>query len=253
MTRTIRTIVVDDERHARQKLRALLSTAEDVEIIRECRTAPEAIAAIREAKPDLVFLDVQMPGGDGFDVLAGINGAAAHVIFVTAHDQYAVRAFEVEALDYLLKPFDRKRLTGALQRVRERMRDGGDLQEQLRALADRVRPSDSLERIMVKSAGRITFLRVSEIDWIEAADNYVRLHAGREKHLIRETMNHLESRLDPRKFVRIHRSAIVNVDAVQEIHTLFHGDHSVLLRTGAEIPLGRSFRERLETLFGDAL
>jgi len=250
----IRTVIVDDERHARQKVRALLAAAPDVEVVAECADGDDAVDTILELKPDLVFLDVQMPGRDGFDVLGAIGDAAANVIFVTAHDQYAVRAFEVQALDYLLKPFDRPRMQLALERVRARMRDGDDLQERLRALVEQVRPrGETLERIMVKSSGRITFLRVEEIDWIEAADNYVRLHAGRESHLIRETMNHLETKLDRKRFIRVHRKAIVNVDSVREIRSLFHGDHNILLRTGADIPLGRSYRERLEAIFGQTL
>jgi two-component system LytT family response regulator len=250
----IRTLIVDDERHARQKVRALLASAHDVEVIGECDDGDDAVASILELTPDLVFLDVQMPGRDGFDVLRAIGDAARNVIFVTAHDQYAVRAFEVQALDYLLKPFDRARMELALERVRARMRDGDDLQARLRALVEQVRPGgETLDRIMVKSAGRITFLRVEEIDWIEAADNYVRLHAGRETHLIRETMNHLETKLDRKRFVRVHRCAIVNIDSIREIRSLFHGDHNILLRTGADIPLGRSYRDRLELIFGGGL
>ena len=252
--KAIRTLIVDDERHARQKVRALLAAAADVEIIGECADGDDAVEIILEEKPDLVFLDVQMPGRDGFDVLRAIGDAARNVVFITAHDQYAVRAFEVQALDYLLKPFDRPRMELALERVRARMRDGNDLQAQLRALVEQVRPvGETLDRIMIKSSGRITFLRVEEIDWIEAADNYVRLHTGRETHLIRETMNHLETKLDRKRFVRVHRSAIVNIDSIQEIRSLFHGDHNILLRNGADIPLGRSYRDRLEAIFGRAL
>ena len=250
----LRTIIVDDERHARQKLRALLAAHADVEIAAECANGDDAVRAIRDMRPDLVFLDVQMPGRDGFDVMRAASDAVRHVIFVTAFDQYAVRAFDVQALDYLLKPFDRVRLEKALDRARIAMRGDGDLHDRLAALMEQVRPeSRPIDRMMVKSSGRITFLRVDEIDWIEAADNYVRVHAGREGHLIRETMNHLESQLDRRKFVRIHRSAIVNVDSIAEIRSLFHGDHSVRLRSGTEIPLGRSYRDRLEALFGRPL
>ena len=253
--KTMRTIIVDDERHARQKLRALLGSHADVEIVAECGNGDDAVAAIREARPDLVFLDVQIPGRDGFDVIATAGDAMRHVVFVTAFDQYAVRAFDVQALDYLLKPFDRMRLDKALERARAAVRgNDGDLRERLAALVEQVRPEPRpIDRMMVKSSGRITFLRVDEIDWIEAADNYVRVHAGKEGHLIRETMNHLETQLDRRKFVRIHRSAIVNVDSIAEIRSLFHGDHSIRLRTGAEIPLGRSYRDRLEALFGRPL
>ena len=252
--RAIRTIIVDDERHARQKLRALLPSHTDIEIVAECGDGNEAVDLIREVRPDLVFLDVQMPGRDGFDVIVGAGDAMRYVIFVTAFDQYAVRAFDVQALDYLLKPFDRVRLDKALERARAAIRGEGDLHDRLVALVEQVRPEPRpIDRMMVKSSGRITFLRVDEIDWIEAADNYVRVHAGREGHLIRETMNHLETQLDRRKFVRIHRSAIVNVDSIAEIRSLFHGDHSIRLRTGAEIPLGRSYRDRLEALFGRPL
>ena len=251
----IRTVIVDDERHARQKIRTMLARESDVEVVRECANGDDAIKAIRELQPDLVFLDVQMPGRDGFEVVRQSGDAARHVVFVTAFDQYAVKAFDVQALDYLLKPFDRARFEKALQRVRERMRGGGnDLQEKLRALVDHVKPErEPLDRMMIKSAGRITFLRVGEIDWIEAADNYVRVHSGRESHLIRETMANLDQQLDRRKFVRVHRSAIVNIDSIVEIRSLFHGDHSILLRTGAEIPLGRSYREKLEAVFGRPL
>ena len=251
----IRTIIVDDERHARQKIRALLTSVGDVEIVRECANGDDAIRVIREVRPDLVFLDVQMPGRNGFDVVREVGDAAKHVVFVTAFDQYAVRAFEVQALDYLLKPFDRARFEKTMQRARLQMGEGEGLQEKLLALVEQVQQprAAGLDRLMIRSAGRITFLRVGEIDWIEAADNYVRVHAGRESHLIRETMTHLESELDRRKFVRIHRSAIVNIDAIAEIRALFHGDYSVLLRTGVEIPLGRSFRERLEAVFGRPL
>ncbi len=249
----IRTIIVDDERHARQKIRTLLSSERDVEVIAECANGKEAVSAILEKKPDLVFLDVQMPAMDGFDVVRETGDAARHVIFVTAYDEYAVRAFEVQALDYILKPFDRERFDKTMTRVRERLKNGGELQEKLRTFLENVRPRSGRDRLMVKSAGRITFLRMTEIEWIEAADNYVRVHAGKETHLIRETMSNLESELDRRKFVRVHRSAIVNVDAISEIRSLFHGDHSIVLRTGTDIPLGRTFRDRLEGVLGKPL
>jgi two-component system LytT family response regulator len=250
----IRTVIVDDERHARQKIRALLGRERDIEIVAECANGKEAVAAIREKRPDLVFLDVQMPAMDGFEVVAATGDAARHVVFVTAYDEYAVRAFEVEALDYLLKPFDGARFARTMSRARERLSGGNDtLQEKLRAFLEQVKLRGGRDRIMIKSSGRITFLRAGEIEWVEAADNYVRIHAGKETHLIRETMSNLEEELDRRKFVRVHRSAIVNVDAIVEIRSLFHGDHSIVLRTGAEIPLGRTFRERLEHTLGKPL
>jgi two-component system LytT family response regulator len=219
--------------------------------VREC---DDAVAAVREHRPDLLFLDVQMPGCNGFDVVREAGSHARAVVFVTAHDRYAVRAFDVQALDYLLKPFDRDRFERALARVRERLRGGEDLQEKLRLFLDHVKPRGaSRERLMVRSAGRITFLRAAEVDWIEAADNYVRVHAGRETHLIRETMANLEGELDRRKFIRVHRSAIVNIDSIVEIRSLFHGDHSIVLRTGDEVSLGRTYREKLETALGRPL
>jgi two-component system LytT family response regulator len=250
----IRAIIVDDERHARQKIRALLASQKDIQVVAECANGDDAVAAVREHRPDLLFLDVQMPGCSGFDVVREAGSHARAVVFVTAHDQYAVRAFDVQALDYLLKPFDRDRFERTLTRVRERLRGGEDLQEKLRLFLDQVRPRGGLrERLMVRSAGRITFLRAAEVDWIEAADNYVRVHAGRETHLIRETMANLEGELDRRKFIRVHRSAIVNVDSIVEIRSLFHGDHSIVLRTGDEVSLGRTYREKLEGALGRPL
>jgi two-component system LytT family response regulator len=250
----IRTIVADDERHARQKLRTFLAEDKDVEIVAECANGEAAIEAIREHHPDLLFLDVQMPGRNGFDVVREAGAHARVIVFITAHDQYAVRAFDVQALDYLLKPFDRERLEQTLTRVRERLRSGEDLQEKLRLFLEQVKPRAALrDRLMVRAAGRITFLRAAEVDWIEAADNYVRVHAGRETHLIRETMANLEGELDRRKFIRVHRSAIVNVDSIVEIRSLFHGDHSIVLRTGDEVALGRTYREKLESVLGRPL
>jgi two-component system, LytTR family, response regulator len=251
---TIRAMIVDDERHARQKMRTLLEQEHDVSVVGECRNGTEAVSAIREQKPDLVFLDIEMPGCDGFEVLRETAPAACQIVFVTAYDHYAVRAFEVQALDYLLKPFDRDRLSSTLERVRERLRSGEDLQERLKAFLDGVKPrSGARDRLMIRSSGRITFIKTTDVDWLEAADNYVRVHSGKESHLIRETMANLESDLDSRRFVRVHRSAIINVDAIEEIRSMFHGDYSIRLRTGAEIPLGRTFRERLEAVLGRGL
>lgn len=244
----LRALIVDDERLARQKLRRLLTEEPDVEVVGDYGSGTEAVEAIRAERPDLVFLDVQMPGLDGFGVLREVGpGRAGRVVFVTAHDEHAVRAFEVEALDYLLKPFDRARFRQALDRARRERRQG--LEEKLAALLERVerveRPAERLERILVGSGGRMTFLKLREVDWIEAADNYVRLHAGREAHLVRETLRRLEPRLDPHLFLRIHRSAIVNLESVAEVRSLFHGDYDVLLRNGTALPVGRTYRDRL--------
>ena len=221
---TLRVLIVDDERLAREKIRGYLAGEPDVEIVGECASGGEAVAAIRARRPDVVFLDVQMPGGGGFDVLADVGAAAMAVIFVTAHDEYAVQAFEGDALDYLLKPFDRPRFRRALARARAAVRPLG--------------------RLMVREGDRIRLVPVAEIDWIEAADNYVTVHAGGREHLLREALSHLWGRLDPTRFARIHRRAIVNLEAVTEVRALPHGDREVTLRDGVRLPVGRSFRDR---------
>ena len=254
----LRTLIVDDERLARLKLRRFLDEQPDVEIVGECGSGAEAVERIRAEQPDLIFLDIQMPGLDGFGVLREIRKREAgperrgRVVFVTAHDEHAVRAFEVEALDYLLKPFDRARFQQTLDRVRRERRQS--LDEKIAALLEKIdqpEPEAQLDRILVRSGGRMTFLKLREVDWIEADDNYVRLHAGRAAHLVRETLRGLEPRLDPRLFLRIHRSAIVNIEAIAEIRSLFHGDYGVLLRDGTALPVGRTWRDRLLQRMGD--
>jgi two-component system LytT family response regulator len=245
----MRILIVDDEPLACERIRTLLAAESDVEIVGECHDGRSALAAIAALSPDLVFLDVQMPEMDGFAVLHNIApGRMPAVIFVTAFDQYAIRAFEVCALDYLLKPFDRERFTRALARGRAEYsrRGAGDLDTRLKnALEEWNNRRKYLDRLVIRSGGRVFFLRVEELDWIEAAGNYVRLHAGAEEHLYRETMARLESSLDPEKFARIHRSAIVNVDRVKELHPLFRGDYTVILRDGRELTLSKAYRDRL--------
>jgi two-component system, LytTR family, response regulator len=250
MTVPLRALIVDDERLAREKVRRLLEAEADVVIVGECGSGAEAVAVLRSASVDLVFLDIQMPGLSGFDVLREVGPSLmGRVVFVTAHDEFAVRAFDVQALDYLLKPFDSARFREALGRVRKRA--AGELHAQLSALLEQIGARQTYaERMLVKGAGRLSFVRVDEIDWIEAADNYVRLHSGRDEHLLRETMNGVEARLDPQRFVRVHRSAIVNVNAVREVQPMFHGDYEVLLRTGKAVPVGRNYRERLLKTLG---
>jgi len=252
----IRTLIVDDEPLARRGIRAHLKEERDVEVISECSNGREAVRAIESESPDLVFLDVQMPELDGFGVIEAINvERLPAIIFVTAYDTYALRAFEVHALDYLLKPFDGERFHKALQRARAQIerRSISDLSHRLQSLIDDLRTNQKYaERLVIKSAGRIFFLGVEEIDWIEAADNYVRLHAGRDTHLLRETMNNLESRLDPSQFLRIHRSAIINVGRIKELHTLFRGEYEVVLRDGTRLASGRGYRDRLQELFGNS-
>jgi two-component system LytT family response regulator len=252
----IRTLIVDDEPLARRGIRAHLKEERDVEVISECSNGREAVRAIESESPDLVFLDVQMPELDGFGVIEAINvERLPAIIFVTAYDTYALRAFEVHALDYLLKPFDGERFSRALQRARAQIerRSISDLSHRLQSLIDDLRTNQKYaERLVIKSAGRIFFLGVEEIDWIEAADNYVRLHAGRDAHLLRETMSKLESRLDPAQFIRIQRSAIINVARIKELHTLFRGEYEVVLRDGTRLASGRGYRDRLQELFGNS-
>ena len=245
----IRTLIVDDEPLGRERIRALLASDPDIEVIEECADGRRAVAAIERARPDLVFLDVQMPEMDGFAVLEAIAGDRMPVIiFVTAYDRYALRAFEVHALDYLLKSFDRERFAAALERAKEEIHrsKAGVLNERLAGLLEDLQAKQKrLTRLVVKSGGRIVFLRVDEIDWVEAADNYVRIHAGRESHLIRETLQSLEGRLNPDKFLRIHRSTLVNLDRIRELQPIFHGDYLVKLNDGTELTLSRSYREKL--------
>jgi len=250
----MRTLIVDDERLARQKIRTLLASHPDVEIIGECKNGLEAVEAIRAEKPELVFLDIQMPGLDGFEVLTKLDGGPLPLfIFVTAHNQHAIRAFDVNALDYLLKPFERSRFEMALQRVRERLSQPRDalMGAQILELLQELRqPSRFLERMLIKHEGRSFFVKTVDIEWIEAADNYVSIHTRKESHLIRETMAGLEKQLDPGRFVRVHRSAIVNIDSIQEIRQMFHGDYAILLTSGREVPFGRAYRDRLRSLSG---
>jgi two-component system LytT family response regulator len=253
----IRTLIVDDEPLGRERIRTLLAADPEIEVIEECPDGPRAIAAIERARPDLVFLDVQMPEVDGFGVLDAIAGERMPaIIFVTAYDRYAVQAFEVHALDYLLKSFDRERFQAALQRAKAEIRRSreGLLNERLTGLLEDLQAKQKrLTRLVIKSAGRIVFLRVEEIDWIEAADNYVRVHAGRESHLIRETLQSLGNRLDAEKFLRIHRSTLVNLDRIRELRPIFHGDYLVRLNDGTELTLSRSYREKLLEPLGQFL
>jgi two-component system LytT family response regulator len=260
--RKIRTLVVDDEPLARQSIRILLHEDAEVELVGEAGSGREAVELIREHSPDLVFLDIQMPEMNGFDVLEEMDTSQMPVvIFVTAYDQFALRAFEFHALDYLLKPFDDARFEKALRRAKQQIeqREVSELSQRLVALLedrDGARTGEKpsrpqhLTRLLIKSAGRVFFLKTDEIDWIGAEDYYVKLHVGRKGHLLRETMNDLEARLDPQKFMRVHRSAIVNLDRVKELHQHFNGDYVVVLQDGTELKLSRSRREHLQTLLG---
>ena len=236
---------MDDERLSRQRLHRLLSDEPDMEVVAECASGGEAMEYLAASEADLLFLDVQMPQMDGFQLLASLGDRPPAVVFVTAYDEYAVKAFDVHALDYLLKPYDPERLALTLERARREIesRRGGRSTSAL--------PAFLRTHLPVKTAGRILFLRVDDIDWIEAADNYVRLHttAG-ETHLVRETLNTMQGRLDPGRFLRIHRSSIVNVARIRELRPWFHGDYVVLLTNGRELTLSRSYRDQVLGLVG---
>jgi two-component system LytT family response regulator len=247
---------VDDEPIARERILSLLQHEADVEVIGQCADGLQAVSAIQQQSPDLVFLDVQMPGCDGFGVIQNIGAdRMPTVVFVTAYDEYALRAFEVHALDYLLKPFGKDRFQETLKHARESLerRRAGDLGRRLLALVHDLKPEQQrLDRLVVKSGGRVFFLRTDEIDWIEAAGNYVRLHLGEESHLFRETMNGMETRLDTRRFVRIHRSRIVNSERIKELQPWFNGEYVVILRNGTRLTLSRGYREKLQEQLGKA-
>jgi two-component system LytT family response regulator len=247
----IRTLIVDDESLARDRLRQLLQNEPEVEIIGECSDGHAAVATIQKKSPELIFLDVQMPELDGFGVIESVGAESGPVIvFVTAHDKFALRAFEIHAVDYLLKPFDRERFQKALHRALEQVkhRESSTLIERQAALIAELKSPRSAERLAVKSGGHVVWLRMDEIDWIGSADNYAELHVGGKSHLLRETMTALESRLDPKVFVRISRSVIVNAQRVREIHRLFYGGFELTLQNGTKLILSRRYQDKLQLL-----
>jgi len=258
--RRLRAVVVDDEPLAREGIRLLLKDDADVELVAEAANGKDALSAIRGKKPDLVFLDVQMPEMDGFEVLRSLERPLPAVIFTTAYDRYALKAFEVHALDYLLKPFDDERFREALGRAKTTLKLArvSELSQRLISLLDQEQkpaiatkpetPKEYLSRLAIKDVGRVVFLNIEEVDWIEAADYYVQLHAGPKTYLHRETMQSLEAQLDPRRFLRIHRSAIVNCSRVKELRSHGRRDLSVVLTGGAELRVARSYRDKLESL-----
>jgi two-component system LytT family response regulator len=254
MTALIRVLIVDDEPLARGVLREMLQSDPDVVIVGECANGKEAVEAIKDFNPDLLFLDIQMPEMGGFEVLDTLSeGQTPHLVFVTAYDQYAVRAFEVHALDYILKPFDRERFEASWQRAKaqlQRERNGGVEQKILSLLEDLKAGTKYLERLVIKSSGRIYFLETNEIDWIQAEGNYVSVHTGKKSHLLRETISSLENQLDPKKFLRIHRSAIVRIDRIKELQPWFHGEYHIILNDGTQLTLSRNYRDRLQEALG---
>jgi two-component system LytT family response regulator len=252
MTEPIRTLIVDDEPLARTHLRSLLAPDEDIEILGECGSGSEAVDAIRRDDPDLVLLDIQIPEFDGFEVIRQIGpDAMPFVLFVTAYDEHALRAFEAHALDYLMKPVNRDRFRGAVKRAKELIRGvrGAEMAEPLAKLLESMQSrSAPLDRLALRLDGRILFLRIEQIDWIEAADDYVRLHVGKQTLEHRDTLTRLEQRLPSDRFLRIHRSTIVNVDRIREMQPWFQGDYVLIMQDGTRLTTGRSYRERLKGL-----
>jgi two-component system, LytTR family, response regulator len=258
MTTRIRTLIVDDEPAARAAIRTLLTPDPEILVVGECPDGVSALDTIRADTPDLVLLDVQMPGMDGFTMLQQLAPPELPVVvFVTAYDQYALRAFEAHALDYLLKPFSNERFRETLTRAKHQVRQGklGALHQQLVSLLEtggRTAPPESayLKRLVIKSGSRVTILGVRDIDWVEADGDYVRVHTGRAWHVLRETMKRLETQFDPARFVRIHRSTIVNVERIKELQPYFHGEYVVVLQDGTHLKLSRGYKEHLETALG---
>jgi two-component system LytT family response regulator len=258
--KTIRAVIVDDEPFARERVRRLLTEDSEIEIVGEAGDGAEAVSIIREKAPDLIFLDVQMPGKNGFDALAELAPEETPVvIFLTAYDSYAVRAFESAALDYILKPFDEERFQKAVNRAKNQF------QQQTKAESNRnaVKLDDTLsemgeafdfargflERVMVKKGGRVFFFKTAEIEWIEAYGNYVRLHFEKATYLLRETITNLETRLDPKKFARVHRSGLVNLERIREMQPVYGGRAKLGLASGANLTVSRRYYQKLSKLF----
>lgn len=251
---SFRVLIADDEELARERLRDLLKAESGIEIVGECGTGRETVQSIRKESPDLVFLDVQMPELDGFEVLNALGAELPIIIFVTAHERHAVRAFEAHAADFLLKPFDRKRFQLALSRGQEKARDDQRrlTSQQLSEIVDicNAPAARPVERLSVKSVGKITLVKIEDIDWIQGANNYAELHVGNATHLLRQTLGSLQEQLAGSQIVRISRSTMVNLDRVVELAPKSHGDYYVALRNGTRLTVSRSHRKDLERLLG---
>lgn len=261
MTDKIRTLIVDDEPLAREGLRMLVEPDAGFQIIGEAGNGEEAIEQIRREKPDLVFLDIQMPGLSGFDVLKALSDETLPmIVFVTAYDSYAIRAFEVHAVDYVLKPVDPARFQTTLERIKSdlQLRRGSAVSAKMIALLEALRREEVkidtggyLTRFVIKEGDRIYFVNADDVDWIEAADYYVQLHTGKKTHLIRETLNRLETQLDPARFLRIHRSTIVNSTRIKELKRHFQSEFIVILQDGTNLKMSRSYRDNLSAFLGE--
>ncbi len=250
MKQRLRTLIVDDEPPARERLRRMLTEVENVEILGEAADGPEAVEMIETLSPDLVLLDIQMPGLDGFEVIEALENPPP-IVFVTAYDEYAIRAFEVSALDYLLKPFSSTRLEQAILRARTAPAEASDVSGQLAPLLERLAAQGRyLTRLAVRHRDRVRVLDAKEVDWIGIEEEQVMVHVGDQGYYLRRTMSELESRLDPALFFRAHRSAIVNLDRVREVIPWFKGSHKLRLSTGAEVDLSRQQARRLRKILG---
>jgi two-component system LytT family response regulator len=248
----IRTVIVEDEPLARERLRALLGKDPEINIVAECGDGRSAVVAINEHRPDLVFLDIQLPERNGFDVIADLGSSKLPaIVFVTAYDRFAIKAFEVHAIDYLLKPFDAERFGQALKHAKSQIGkpDSPGKGEAIRELAGDARPDRSgTKRISVKTSGKLVLIRTDEIDFVEAADNYVKVHVGSDVHVVRDTLGAFESRLPGDDFVRISRSCVINLDRVKELQPLEYGEYEVLLLDGTRLRLTRGYRGNLQRL-----
>jgi two-component system, LytTR family, response regulator len=253
----VRIVIADDERLARKKLQLLLESEPQVTVVAECQDGRQAVSAINSLRPDVLLLDIQMPDLNGFQVLEEVSPQEMPVvIFTSAYDQYAIRAFEAHALDYLLKPFDRERLHQAIERARFELRNSKnrEITHRLLDLLSQMKPGnvstppDSQNRLVVKSKGRVVFLSLDEIDWVEAAANYVRLNAGKESYLFRETISRTLERLNPNQFIRVHRSTIVNVRKIKELIPVNSGEYIVVLKSGKELSCSRGYRANLQRM-----
>ncbi len=250
----LRVMIVDDEPLARTRIKRMLQNIGHIEIAGECADGREATEQIPKIQPDVLLLDVQMPEMDGFQVLQKLGSNFPYVIFVTAYDQYALRAFEVYALDYLLKPFNETRLKKALDRARWQveLKNTAGFTEQISTLLNELKEKPHLDRLVMKDDRKIWFVPVLSIDWIEADGKYVNVHVGKDSHLLRESLTALETKLNPKLFARIHRSSIVNLERIKELQPWFHGDYRVILSNGTELILSRTYRKRFQELIGEA-
>jgi len=254
MSNKIRVLVVDDEPLARRGIRQLLDSETDFEIVGECKNGREAVSALEKLSPELIFLDIQMPLLDGFSFIEKVGAQnLPEIVFVTAYDEYAIRAFEINALDYLLKPVDPERFQKTLERVREQIKNKQprQMEQKLAALLENLKLPESekyLERIAIKENGRVTFLNIDEILWISSEGNYVGLHTKGETHLLRETMDAIERKLDSRKFLRLRRSTIVRIEQIKELYPLFNGEFEVVLKNGTRLASSRRYRKNLDAL-----